>query len=342
VTSANLFTTRATASSQTAVSANPDSAGQTAGQALYQQARQCPQPEAMVKRQFEQRNHSQKTQLANEFIASAGREGIDRLAATPDGQHALAVVYDHARGEGRDLMRQAHEEQGSTAVDYTQDESTGRSQNNQLLAIVGEINTFSGGAGGALFKSAEKIQKSIDSYDKHLKEYDDLKNHKAAPSTIARKEQELARAFDELSDTLEHKKQPLFERNSFGTKESVNLNGRAVRESIPVSSCDDAQKLMKYTKFGRIAGPVFIMLDGGLRTKSVIDKYNANDPTWKREAVVQSAGFVGGIGMGVIIGGAIALTPVGLVAGLVIGGIAAVGADHFIKAGVEKVLGWFD
>jgi F0F1-type ATP synthase assembly protein I len=144
VTSANLFTTRATASSQTAVSANPDSAGQTAGQALYQQANQSPQPEAMVKRQFEQRNQSQKAQLANEF----GREGIDRLAATPDGQRALAVV--------------------------------------------------------------------------------------------------------------------------------------------------------------------------------------------------QSAGFVGGIGMGVIIGGAIALTPVGLVAGLVIGGIAAVGGDHFIKAGVEKVLGWFD
>jgi hypothetical protein len=69
VTSANLFTTRATASSQTAFCANPDSAGQTAGQALYgqtagqalyQQASQSPQPEALVKRQFEQRNQSRK------------------------------------------------------------------------------------------------------------------------------------------------------------------------------------------------------------------------------------------------------------------------------------------
>jgi hypothetical protein len=92
VTSANLLTTRATTSSQTAVSANPDSAGQTAGQALYQQAGQSPQPEAMVKRQFEQRNQSQKTQFANEFIESAGREGINNLASTPAGQYALAVV----------------------------------------------------------------------------------------------------------------------------------------------------------------------------------------------------------------------------------------------------------
>ncbi len=115
MTSANLLTTRATASSQTAVSANPDSAGQTAGQALYQQASQSPQPEAteaMVKRQFEQRNQDQQTQLANEFIESAGREGIYHLASTPEGQHALAVVYDHAGSEGRGFMREVHEEQG--------------------------------------------------------------------------------------------------------------------------------------------------------------------------------------------------------------------------------------
>jgi F0F1-type ATP synthase assembly protein I len=99
---------------------------------------------------------------------------------------------------------------------------------------------------------------------------------------------------------------------------------------------------MKFAKFGKVAGPVFIALDGVFRTNSVIEKYNANDPTWKREAVVQSTGFVGGVGVGVLIGSAIALTPVGLVAGMVIGGVAAFGADHLIKAGVENMLGWFD
>jgi hypothetical protein len=134
----------------------------------------------------------------------------------------------------------------------------------------------------------------------------------------------------------------MFERHTFGTKESVNLNGRVVRESVPVSSCDDAQKLMKFAKFGKVAGPVFIALDGVFRTNSVIEKYNANDPTWKREAVVQSAGFTFGIAAGAVIGGAIALSPIGLAAGLVVGGAAALGADIGVKIAVEKIYSWFE
>jgi hypothetical protein len=119
VTSPNLFTNSATATSYTVAGANPEGATQTEGQALYQQASSSHQPEVVVKRQFEQRNQDQKTKLANDFIGTAGREGINHLASTPDGQHALAVVYDHAGGEGRGLMREVHEEQGNTAVDYT-------------------------------------------------------------------------------------------------------------------------------------------------------------------------------------------------------------------------------
>ncbi|MCG8018267.1 MAG: hypothetical protein JAY97_18830 [Candidatus Thiodiazotropha sp. 'RUGA'] len=96
-----------------------DGTQQSDGETLFQQASQSHQPDVLIKRQFEQRNQTQKSKLANEFIASAGREGISQLAATPDGQHALAVVYDHADSDGRGLMRQMYEEQGSTAVDYT-------------------------------------------------------------------------------------------------------------------------------------------------------------------------------------------------------------------------------
>jgi hypothetical protein len=111
VTSPNLFTNSATATSYTAAGANPEGVVQTEGQALYQQARSSHQPDVVVKRQFEQRNQDLQTQLANEFIESAGSEGITQLASTPDGQHALAVVYDHAGSEGRGLMREVHEEQ---------------------------------------------------------------------------------------------------------------------------------------------------------------------------------------------------------------------------------------
>ncbi|MCG7956070.1 MAG: hypothetical protein JAY91_11150 [Candidatus Thiodiazotropha endolucinida] len=115
----NLYTNSAPAQSYTAVISGMDSAQQSEGKTLLQQASQSHQPDVLIKRQFEQRNQTQRSKLANEFIASAGREGISQLAATPDGQHALAVVYDHADSDGRGLMRQMHEEQGSTAVDYT-------------------------------------------------------------------------------------------------------------------------------------------------------------------------------------------------------------------------------
>jgi hypothetical protein len=39
----------------------------------------------------------------------------------------LAVVYNHAGSEGRKFMREAHEEQGHTAIDYTQKDSDGAS-----------------------------------------------------------------------------------------------------------------------------------------------------------------------------------------------------------------------
>jgi hypothetical protein len=59
----------------------------------------------VVKRQFSQRNQNQKTKLAKEFIKTAVRVGVNRLSATPDGQHTLPVVYDHAGREGKDHMR---------------------------------------------------------------------------------------------------------------------------------------------------------------------------------------------------------------------------------------------
>lgn len=115
----NLFTNSATTQSYMAANSGMDGAQQTDGETLFQQASQSHQPEVLVKRQFEQCNQTQKSKLANEFIEAADREGISQLAATPDGQYALAVVYDHAGSDGRGTMHQVHEEQGNTAVDYT-------------------------------------------------------------------------------------------------------------------------------------------------------------------------------------------------------------------------------
>ncbi|MEW8627960.1 MAG: hypothetical protein AB2551_19590, partial [Candidatus Thiodiazotropha sp.] len=64
----NLSINSAPAQSYTAANSDIDGAQQTEGETLFQQASQSHQPEVLVKRQFEQRNQSQKSKLANEFI----------------------------------------------------------------------------------------------------------------------------------------------------------------------------------------------------------------------------------------------------------------------------------
>ncbi|MES9834610.1 MAG: hypothetical protein ABW139_20450, partial [Candidatus Thiodiazotropha sp. DIVDIV] len=122
MTTPSLITQRMAIQPNSAASIHSDSAQNITGQALYQQASQSQYPYALIKKQFGQSTQSQKTKVADEFVSAAGQEGLNQLAATPDGQHALAVVYDHAGDDTRHFMQQVHEEQGNTAVDYTNKE----------------------------------------------------------------------------------------------------------------------------------------------------------------------------------------------------------------------------
>jgi hypothetical protein len=62
----------------------------------------------------------------------------------------LAVVYDHAGREGKDLMRQVHEEQGNTAVDYTRMGQTGDSTDSDSMARLGLIQKAQNLSGSAI------------------------------------------------------------------------------------------------------------------------------------------------------------------------------------------------
>jgi hypothetical protein len=103
----------------TVASIHSDGAQKDTGQTLYQQAIQSQHPDTLIKEQFEQTPHPEKTKLANQFVNVAGREGLNLIAATPDGQHALATVYSHSGGDARQLLREVHKEQGNTAINYT-------------------------------------------------------------------------------------------------------------------------------------------------------------------------------------------------------------------------------
>ncbi len=110
--------------------------------------------------------------------------------------------------------------------------------------------------------------------------------------------------------------------------------------SIPISSHPDVQKLAKLAKFGKIAGPGFMVLDGALRTHKVANMYQENNAQWKREAVIQAGGFAAGIAAGVFIVFMIGFAPVGIVVGLVAAGAMAIAADRLatnaITAGYER------
>jgi hypothetical protein len=89
------------------------------GLSLYRQTVQSNDRESLVKSQFENLNPEQKNQLANQFVGAASRDGINKLAETPDGQHALREIYNNASEDQQAFMRQVHKAQGNTAVDYT-------------------------------------------------------------------------------------------------------------------------------------------------------------------------------------------------------------------------------
>ncbi len=143
-----------------------------------------------------------------------------------------------------------------------------------------------------------------------------------------------------MNHSLNQKGQRILQKHVGKTKEVLNARGRVGHTSIPISSHPDVQKLAKLAKFGKIAGPGFIVLDGALRTHKVANMYQENNAQWKREAVIQAGGFAAGIlaGAGIIF--LIGIAPVGIVVGLVAAGVMAIVADRLatnaITAGYER------
>jgi hypothetical protein len=211
----------------------------------------------------------------------------------------------------------------------------------KLPERVGDLNTFGGNGIGAMAKTSSRMLEHIAHYDEVLREYEALRNHRAAPSTLNRKQAELARAFERMNESLNRRGQQLLYKNIFPTRETLNQTGRVVRESIPVMNNLDVQKLSKLAKAGRMLGPGFILLDGYIRANSVYHMRKAGNPEWKREAVVQAGAFATGIGAGVGIAFIISLTPVGLVLGLVAAGTAAVAADYTSQGLIGEIYDWF-
>ncbi|MFC4260057.1 hypothetical protein ACFOZ5_13615 [Marinobacter lacisalsi] len=205
----------------------------------------------------------------------------------------------------------------------------------KIPSIVGDLNTFGGNGMGAALAQSDTVLKAIDKYDVANKRYEDLKNHRAAPRMVDGAKRRAEAAFKEMNQVLFSRSKNYLNNNTFRMRQTTNATGRTVWESIPVRDAADVQKLTKFAKIGRVAGPGFIMVDGYLRTNGVYQSWK-NGENWERKAVVEGGSFLVGIGAGVLIGAVIAVTPVGLAVGIVAGGAAAVGADYAFK----DIIGW--
>jgi hypothetical protein len=103
---------RSTASVRKSFQSEKDSKGSS----LFKQATNNNESETINKKVFSRYTREQKEELADEFVESAGKDGVNLLAKTPEGQHALAIIYDHVSDEAAEFLRQAHADQGATAV----------------------------------------------------------------------------------------------------------------------------------------------------------------------------------------------------------------------------------
>lgn len=200
----------------------------------------------------------------------------------------------------------------------------------KIPSFASDMNTFGGNGIGAAAKASSFMINDIAHYDKLLKEYYDLKNHRAAPATLMRKEVELKSAFTKMNKSLNRRGQHILQKHKSKNKQVVTQTGKVGFEPIPINNQADARRLAKLAKFGKVAGPGFMLMDGYFRYDKVATMYNENNSNWKREAAVQSSGFLAGIAAGAAIVFVIGTAPVGLVVGIVAAGGAAVVADKTV------------
>lgn len=204
--------------------------------------------------------------------------------------------------------------------------------------VQNNATTFTSGAGAALTKTSSHLLNTINDYQKELKAYEDLRNHRATKTTLARQNLKLEKAYKQMSNSLNSKGQQFLHKHTVKTREVKNLNGRIVRESIPITDHGYVKKLSTFAKAGKVAGPGMVFLDGYLRYDKVKTMYENNHPQRERQAIIEATSFTAGVAIaGTIATFVLFAVPGGLVLGLVAGGVAAVISDNLVKTGVGVV-----
>lgn len=210
-------------------------------------------------------------------------------------------------------------------------------QQTKVLDHIGNAGTFLGGASAGSITASNHVLKAIDKYAKVVAEYDAYKKNSGVPNTLRRIGQRRQQAFREMNHVLNQKGVNFLNKHAFKTRQVPDSRGRIVSESIPINNHAEVQALKRFAQKARYVGKGLIVLDAGLRVNSVYQHHQAGKD-WKREAVVQGAGF----GMGLLAASALitiisVATPLGLVMVIAAAGATALGIDILTKAGAGKI-----
>jgi hypothetical protein len=174
----------------------------------------------------------QRLQKANPGLINPNRPDINRPLIIPGSGFSPPIIAPSLIHQERQTIESLSHYAGGAAVmalaDFLDD--------SKILSLGGHGTTFSGGMGAASTAISSEVLKKVQKYDKLLKEFHGLENHRAVPATLNRKRAELKRAWKELDELVNRKGMRFLHERAVQTREVKNLTGRIVRESIPISS----------------------------------------------------------------------------------------------------------
>jgi hypothetical protein len=204
-------------------------------------------------------------------------------------------------------------------------------QQTKVLDHIGDAGTFLGGASAGGITASNHVLKSIDKYAEVVAEYDAYKKSGGVSNTLRRIGRRRQQAFREMNHIFNQKGVNFLNNHAFKTRQVPDTRGRIMSESIPINNHAEVQALRRFAQKARYVGKGLIVLDAGLRVNSVYHHHQAGKD-WKREAVVQGAGF----GMGLYAASTLitlisVATPLGLVIVIAVAGATALGVDLVSK-----------
>lgn len=244
-------------------------------------------------------------------------------------QHRLAACN---RDEQKVLANLSHYAGGSAVMGLAN-----MMWDTKIPDAIGELNTFGGNGMGAAVAKSSHLLSAINDYDQAVQRLQDLQNHRAAPRTIRAAAKRAEYAFRTMKQRFSQASLRYLNNAEYKMRATKTVTGKPVWESIPVRDNGDIQKLAKFAKVGRIAGPGVIALDGYLRANKVAHMRKDNNPLWKREAFVQGGAFAVGIVAGVTLGAMLIPTALGLGVTIVFAGSLAVAIDYAARSILEFI-----